>query len=75
MAEKKRTAGRASSEQSKRLNVSRSLIYRICDFMASACCVFDVDWDNDFDDDEYVIENRKEELLRRNGVRRWAKRF
>ena len=32
---------------------------KILDFMAALCFCFDVDWDKDFDDDEYCLEKKK----------------
>ena len=32
---------------------------RFLDFIASLCLVFDVDWEEDYPDDEYVIAYRK----------------
>lgn len=31
---------------------------KVLDIMAAICLVFDVDWDTDFIDDEYVQEER-----------------
>lgn len=33
---------------------------KILDIMAAICLLFDVDWDTDFEDDEYVVAMRKE---------------
>jgi hypothetical protein len=30
--------------------------------MAAVCLVFDVDWDEDYEDDEYVIEYRRSQI-------------
>ena len=38
------------------------IIEKICNIMAAACLVFDVDWDEDFLDDEYVCESRREQI-------------
>ena len=37
---------------------------KVLDFMAAACLLFDVDWDTDFEDDEYVIAYREEKEAR-----------
>lgn len=37
-------------------------IKKVCNFMAAVCLVFDVDWDEDFEDDEYVCECRRAEI-------------
>ena len=41
---------------------------RFLDFMAAICLCFNVDWDEDFPDDEYCLENRtsavKPEIVR-----------
>ena len=42
-------------------------IKRVLDTMAMICLVFNVNWDKDFGDDEYVIAMRKEERSDRNG--------
>lgn len=34
------------------------MMKKILDFMAAICLVFDVDWDKDFEDDDWVKENR-----------------
>lgn len=34
------------------------LKYRLLDFIASLCFVFGVDWDKDFEDDEFCKERR-----------------
>lgn len=39
-----------------------SALERICNFMAACCCLFNVDWDEDFQDDEYVIATRRERI-------------
>lgn len=39
-----------------------SVIKKICNFMAAACLVFGVDWEEDFIDDEYVCECRRESI-------------
>lgn len=31
---------------------------RLLDFVASLCFCFDVDWDKDFEDDEWCLERR-----------------
>lgn len=36
----------------------RRALYKILDFMAAICLLFDVDWDTDFEDDEFVREAR-----------------
>ncbi|MCR4893967.1 MAG: hypothetical protein K5911_04425 [Eubacteriales bacterium] len=33
---------------------------KLLDFMAGVCLLFDVEWDKDFEDDEYVIAFREE---------------
>ena len=33
---------------------------KVLDIMAAICLLFDVDWDTDFKDDEYVVAMRKE---------------
>ena len=38
---------------------------KLLDFMAAVCLLFDVDWDTDFEDDEFVKECRKDELVGR----------
>lgn len=38
------------------------ILKKVLDFMAAACLVFDVDWDEDFQDDEYVCESRREKI-------------
>ena len=38
------------------------LIEKICNFMAACCLVFGVDWDEEFLDDEYVIQYRRNEI-------------
>lgn len=30
---------------------------RVLDIMAAICLLFDIDWDTDFEDDEYVKES------------------
>lgn len=37
------------------------MMRKILNFMAAACLLFDVDWDTDFEDDEYVLAMRKKE--------------
>lgn len=37
------------------------IMKKILDFMAAICLVFNVDWDKDFEDDEYVIACRENE--------------
>jgi hypothetical protein len=32
---------------------------RLLDFVASLCFCFDVDWDKDFDDDEWCLERKE----------------
>lgn len=39
-----------------------SLLEKICNFMAAICLVFGVDWDEEFGDDEYVIQKRRNEI-------------
>ena len=34
------------------------MMKRFLDFMAAMCLCFNVDWDEDFPDDEYCLENR-----------------
>lgn len=31
---------------------------KVLDIMAAICLVFDVDWDTDFEDDEFIKEER-----------------
>lgn len=38
-----------------------SLTKKVCDIMAEICLCFDVDWDKEFEDDEYVIAYRENE--------------
>ena len=33
---------------------------KVLDIMAAICLLFNVDWDTDFEDDEYVVACRKE---------------
>lgn len=35
-----------------------SLKRKLYDFIASLCFCFDVDWDKDFEDDEWCLERR-----------------
>lgn len=35
-----------------------SLKRKLYDFIASLCFVFDVDWDKDFEDDDWCLERR-----------------
>lgn len=39
-----------------------AIIKKICNIMAAACLVFDVDWDEEYEDDEYVCETRREKI-------------
>ena len=39
-----------------------ALLEKICNVMAAICLVFDVDWDEEFGDDEYVIQKRRSEI-------------
>ena len=38
------------------------IITKICNFMAAACLLFDVEWDEEFQDDDYVIQKRRSEI-------------
>ena len=38
---------------------------KVLDLMAAACLLFDVDWEEEFGDDAYVIACREERELRR----------
>ena len=42
---------------------------KILDLMAAACLIFNVDWDRDFADDEYVVACRREETLNSGRIR------
>ena len=35
---------------------------RLLNFFAAICLLFDVDWDEEFGDDEWVIEKRRNEI-------------
>lgn len=35
---------------------------KFLDFMASICLLFNVDWEEEFGDDEWVIEKRRSEI-------------
>lgn len=37
------------------------MLNKILDTMAAICLLFDVDWDTDFEDDEYVLAMREKE--------------
>ena len=37
---------------------------KVLDLMAAACLVFGVDWDRDFEDDEFVMACREQEARR-----------
>ena len=39
-----------------------SLLEKICNFMAAICLLFGVDWDEEFRDDEWVIQKRRSEI-------------
>lgn len=39
-----------------------ALLEKICNVMAAICLVFDVNWDEEFLDDEWVIEKRRSEI-------------
>ena len=39
-----------------------SLLEKICNFTAACCCLFGIDWDEEFEDDEYVIEYRRSRI-------------
>ncbi|GEM_PF-4070786 len=43
---------------------------RFYDFMASLCFVFDVDWDAEYPDDDYVIAYRRAESEAKNQIER-----
>lgn len=40
-----------------------AVLERMLNFMAAVCLIFDVNWDEDFEDDEYVKECLKDELV------------
>ena len=40
------------------------MLKKVLDLMAAACLLFDVDWERDFEDDEYVIACRQEKERR-----------
>ena len=39
-----------------------SQVEKICNFMAAICLLFNVEWDEEFEDDEYVIAKRRAEI-------------
>lgn len=38
------------------------ILKKVLDFMAATCLVFGVDWDEEYEDDEYVCESRREAI-------------
>lgn len=45
----------------------KRLLKRVLDTMAIICLVFNVNWNEEFGDDEYVLAVREEERSKRNG--------
>lgn len=38
------------------------MMKKFLDFIAALCLLFDVDWDEEFGDDEWVIKKRRSEI-------------